>query len=159
MSQWNHASYKAFCSNYGDYKTRAVGKRCWNKEAITAMRTDMQPVWDKFTVDVVETQLADLSATIAQVFAAILTIASPPDAELHFRSSMRTLTTVTVHRRGLVVSGIEQALETLHSALSSLSTNAFSRLRTAYIGKLMEETYHAAAMEYGMSSHIHPQRF
>lgn len=40
------ATYSAFCRQYGDYSTKAVGARNWNTEAMEAMVTDLAQPWD-----------------------------------------------------------------------------------------------------------------
>lgn len=65
------------------------------------------------------------------------------------RSALRTLTGTLRHRKDLILYGVENAAEHFHSELSSLRTDAFSSIRTAFVGQLMEDTYHAANMEYG----------
>lgn len=40
------ATYSAFCRQYGDYCTPAVGVHNWNKEAMEAMVTDLTEPWD-----------------------------------------------------------------------------------------------------------------
>ena len=39
-------TYSAFCRQYGDYCTPAVGEHNWNKEAMQAMVTDLTEPWD-----------------------------------------------------------------------------------------------------------------
>jgi uncharacterized protein (DUF2252 family) len=45
--------------------------------------------------------------------------------------------------------GIDQAMESFVSDLRSLRADTLTGARTAFIGKLMEATYHAANMEHG----------
>ena len=39
------ASYAAFCRNYGDHNTPAVGSHNWNEEAIERMIGDLAAPW------------------------------------------------------------------------------------------------------------------
>jgi hypothetical protein len=39
------ATYAAFCRNYGDYNTRAVGPHNWNEEAIERMAGHLAAPW------------------------------------------------------------------------------------------------------------------
>ncbi|KAF3031928.1 hypothetical protein E8E12_002110 [Didymella heteroderae] len=56
------------------------------------------------------------------------------------------------HRRNLTIAGTENAAGGFRVGLSNLQVNALAPLRTAFIGILMEDTYHAANMEYGTGS-------
>lgn len=152
-SQWHHSSYKAFCSNYGEHSTAKMGYHCWNEEAMEGMKGDMSAVWDSFAVDL-EAHLERINGAVVQAFDSILRIAlstgaNEPGAANNTRSAMRTLAATMHHRKDLTLYGIERAGESFHSELSSLHTDAFSSIRTAFLGKLMENTYHAANMEYG----------
>lgn len=40
------ATYAAFCRQYGDYATPAIGRHCWNDDAIVAMVSSMETPWD-----------------------------------------------------------------------------------------------------------------
>lgn len=42
------ASYSAFCRQYGNHCTNAVGSRCWNDEAVEEMKTDVFIAWSAF---------------------------------------------------------------------------------------------------------------
>jgi len=46
------ASYAAFCRNYGDYDTDAVGPHNWNEEALEAMTADLEPLWAELLSDI-----------------------------------------------------------------------------------------------------------
>jgi hypothetical protein len=39
------ATYSAFCRNFGDYNTEAVGEHNWNEEAIERMVKDLAAPW------------------------------------------------------------------------------------------------------------------
>jgi hypothetical protein len=158
-SQWHHSSYKAFCSNYGEHSTGKMGYHCWNEEAIESMKGDMSAVWDSFAVDL-EAHLERINGVV-QAFGNALSVAlstgaNEPDAANNTRSAMRTLAATLRHRKELTLYGIEKASESFHSELSSLHTDTFSSIRTAFIGKLMENTYHAANMEYGKPALLLP---
>ncbi|RYP01347.1 hypothetical protein DL765_010864 [Monosporascus sp. GIB2] len=153
---WYHTSYTAFCSNYGEHSTAKMGYHCWNEEAMEGMKSDMSAVWESFVVDL-EAHLERINGAVVQAFDNILGVAlstgaNEPDAANNTRSAMRTLAATLRHRKDLTLSGIEEASEIFHSKLSSLHADAFSSIRTAFIGKLMENTYHAANMEYGSGS-------
>ncbi|RYO81753.1 hypothetical protein DL764_009715 [Monosporascus ibericus] len=109
-----------------------------------------------FALDL-EAHLERINGAVVQAFNNVLRVAlstgtNEPGAANNTRSAMRTLAATLRHRKDLTLYGIEEASESFHSELSSLHTDAFSSIRTAFIGKLMENTYHAANMEYGSGS-------
>jgi hypothetical protein len=153
ITQWHQSSYKAFCSNYGAHWTKAEGFHCWNEEAIQGMTMDLSGVWDSFAVDLYA-EIERINTTAVQVYAKILkTATSPalhnPRATDGIGSAMRTLASNLLHRDHLTRYGIDQVTEAFESNLSSLRADTLSSVRTAFIGKLNEETYHAANMDYG----------
>jgi len=154
-------TYKAFCSHYGAHSTaKSDGYHCWNEEAMESMNDDMSTLWDSFEVDI-EAHLERVNATVVQAFGNALTVASSiganePGTANNTGSAMRTLATTLCHRKDLAHHGIEETSESFNSELSSFHTDAFSSIRTAFIGKLMESTYHAANMEYGKPAPLLP---
>jgi hypothetical protein len=151
--QWNPSSYKAFCSNYGDHWTKAKGFCNWNEEAIQGMTTDLCAIWDSFAFDLY-TELERVNTMAVQVYARLLEIATSPTlhnsgATDRIGIAMRTLASNLLHREHLMRYGIDQATETFESNLSSLRGDVLSSVRTAFIGKLTEGTYHAANIDYG----------
>ncbi|KAJ4363420.1 hypothetical protein N0V83_009713 [Neocucurbitaria cava] len=126
------------------------------------MKDDMSTVWDSFEHDL-QAHLDQLKQLVLEAFTKVLTIAlatagdaNAPTASTDNttqRSAMRILAATLLHRADIVLHGLEKAQDTFFSSsLSSLHTDIFSSVRTAFIGKLMETTYHAANMEYGAGS-------
>ncbi|EDU46388.1 conserved hypothetical protein [Pyrenophora tritici-repentis Pt-1C-BFP] len=155
-SSWYHSSYKAFCSNYGDYSTGAIGYRCWNEEAIHHMKTDMVNVWTNLALDL-EVRVQDLLGAIADAFENVLGIVSSQDeADSNVanipRPVVQTLFETLNHRKDLALYGTEDAIEEFHDKLLELKTDALAPVQTAFIGRYMQDTYHAANMEYGSGS-------
>jgi hypothetical protein len=151
--QWHHMSYKAFCSNYGDHSTASIGHRCWNQEAMEGMKDDLSSIWVIFA-NGLEVKLDQVNSSVDQAFGNVLkvamsTVANESRATNDTRSAMRTVADILRHRKDLTFYGIEKAIDGFHSELSSLQTDTLSSIRTAFIGRLVENTYHAANMEYG----------
>jgi hypothetical protein len=48
------ATYTAFCRNYGDHSTKAVGSHNWNEESIESMTRDLVGPWGNFRLAVQE---------------------------------------------------------------------------------------------------------
>jgi hypothetical protein len=57
--KYHHSSFSAFCRNYGDYSTKAIGHCHWNEEAIAAASRDLRRLWDDFTLSI-EDYVSDL---------------------------------------------------------------------------------------------------
>lgn len=114
---------------------------------------DMSLVWDSFEVDV-GAQLERINEAVTQGFdnirkIALSTYENEPGATKNSQSAMQTLVGVLRRRQHVTLCGIVKASEDFDSNLYSLYTDAFKHIRTAFIGKLMEGTYHAANLEYG----------
>jgi hypothetical protein len=117
------------------------------------MTADMSDVWNSFVLDL-EAQLERIDGAIIQSFDDVFDIAlaagtREPGAASNTRPAMQTFAANMRHRKDLTLYGIEQAVDSFHSNLTSLKSDAFSSVRTAFIGRLMERTYHAANIEYG----------
>lgn len=44
-TKYTAATYSAFCCNYGDHSTQAVGSHIWNEEIIEIMVGDLAAGW------------------------------------------------------------------------------------------------------------------
>jgi hypothetical protein len=118
------------------------------------MRGDMSAVWDSFKVDL-EAHLQRFDGAVVSAFDNVVRVALTTDANVPGATNdtaMRTLAATLGHRKDLILYHIEKANESFDSELSSLHTNAFSSIRTAFIGRLLESTYHAANMDYGKTA-------
>lgn len=117
-----------------------------------AMNGDMIEVWDSFMVDL-NVHLDCLNASIKQAFDDSLGIACSIEAN-NTRLTLQTLAATLHHRKELALDAIDLARECFHQDIATFHTDAFSSIRTAFIGKLLEGTYHAANMEYGKSAYF-----
>jgi hypothetical protein len=118
-----------------------------------SMIVDMSAVWKSFVVGL-QVQLDQANAPVIQAFDTLLSITSPAatgwsDSPRHVQSTMQTLNAVLLHRKDLVLHGIEQVIEKFRKDLIFLHDDAFTPITTSFIGKLMHDTYHAANMEHG----------
>ena len=146
-------SYKAFCNNYGDHTTRVVGRHCWNEEATKHMRRDMMKIWVNFVVHL-DTRFEHILQAISDAFEDALRLGrsgdiTGTDIADQSRSAVRTLLDILCHRQCLVLYGAEDAIDESRNELSYLESDALAPLRTAFVGRYMEDTYHAANMDYG----------
>jgi hypothetical protein len=117
------------------------------------MQTDLSTVWDSFQV-YLDAELERTNTSVAHTFTKISKLASDvsrkePTRSENARSAMWTLAGNLLHRKNVILYGLEQASEHIEAKLSTLRADALSSVRTAFIGTLMEDTYRAANMEYG----------
>jgi hypothetical protein len=117
------------------------------------MKNDLSTVWDSFQVDL-DAGLERVNATAAHTFNKVYKLASEGSRKEsrrtdNARSAMRTLAGNILHRKDVMLYGLKQVSETFESKLRALRDDALSSVRNAFVGRLMEDTYHAANMEYG----------
>jgi hypothetical protein len=152
IMQWHHSSYAAFCSKLGEHSTDARKDLCWNAEAIEHMATDLPTVWSSFVLDL-DTEIQRINTAAIETYARIGSAASAAADRSRLRNdtrpAMRTFASNVSHRKHLMRGDISQAMETFEADLESLRIDTLSSAKTAFIGKLLEDTYHAANMEYG----------
>jgi hypothetical protein len=120
------------------------------------MTTDLSAVWDSFASDL-HTEIERFNTALFRTYASVLEMAALPAAHRSKANdstgyAMRTLASNLLHREHLMRFGIKQVTETFESDLSCLGADTLSAVRTSFIGKLMENTYHAANIDYGKST-------
>jgi hypothetical protein len=117
------------------------------------MKNDMANVWANLALDL-EVRVQDLLSAIADAFENVLGIVSSQDeADSNVtnipRPVVQTLFETLNHRKALALYGTEDAIEEFRDKLLALETDALAPVLTAFIGRYMQDTYHAANMEYG----------
>ncbi|CAI6334688.1 unnamed protein product [Periconia digitata] len=152
---WYHNTYSAFCKNYGIYSTAKQPYTNWNEEAMTAMVDDMTPEWDKFSKLINET-LDEIKGFVKESFTTAISEA-PTRAQMFNSRGMQSTSSPLVHtlrhRQRLAMRGIENIIDDfMDERLGRLRTDALSPVHTAFIGELMNGSYHAANMESGSGS-------
>lgn len=71
------------------------------------------------------------------------------DTEINTEPTSTSLIQMLRHRRNLTTADTEDAIELFRVECSNLQVDALAPLRTAFIGNLMEDAYHAANLEFG----------
>ncbi|KAH8883504.1 hypothetical protein GQ53DRAFT_699385 [Thozetella sp. PMI_491] len=148
-SGWHHASYSAFCRNFGDYCTPAVGRRNWNEEAIHTMVSDMRVPWQNMLQGIQERQeqSGEIAESVLQRGIDIL------NNELHGEAAqVQSLITILRHRRRLVAADVETEHEEVNDELALLETDSYSGIRSSFIGAALESSYRACNSESGRGS-------
>jgi hypothetical protein len=117
------------------------------------MKNDMTNVWTNVTVGL-ETHLERLVEAIDDAFENVLPIVMSQDAAKSDvanipRSVAQTFVDILHHRKDLALHGTEDAMEEFRHELLTLGTDALAPVLTSFIGRYMQDTYHAANMEYG----------
>lgn len=151
--KWSPSSYKAFCYNYGDHVTKGQGYHCWNQEAMAHIGRDMSEVWTDLQ-ECFETCVHTAAKEIRKVYDAAIE-KSKTGAQTQASTENDTYATCASlvlslgHRRNLTTAGTEDAIDLFRVEFSNLQVDALAPLRTAFIGSLMEDAYHAANLEFG----------
>jgi hypothetical protein len=117
------------------------------------MRDDLFEVWESFEVDL-NAEIKSIGTATSQTFDEIGKIASytqqnESSAAKHTKRAMWTFASNLHHRKQITQEAIVRASETFNKNLSSLRTDALSPIKTAFIGRLMDDTYRAANMKSG----------
>ncbi|RMJ15686.1 hypothetical protein CDV36_004625 [Fusarium kuroshium] len=111
---WAHGSYSAFCRQYGDYSTRAVGPHNWNEEMMEGMVQDLEDPWQDF-----RSILQQRQTNLVQQVETILDSASERfDTELDEEyDTLAPLMEALFRRQQLLLGSIEQINEQFETDL------------------------------------------
>ncbi|KAH7029847.1 uncharacterized protein B0I36DRAFT_326419 [Microdochium trichocladiopsis] len=146
---WHHASYSAFCRNYGDYCTPKVGSHCWNDEAMAKMVRQVRPMWQGLQSRLderVDSLAASITASLDQAANYLHTgLADHADLTIQLETTLRS-------NQHLLESNIHELKDDFDNALRQLQIDATSGIRTSLIGKYMEPAYRNAIHEFGTGS-------
>ena len=123
----------------------------------------MTDLWTGFSANV-ERHVQHILQTITDAFDHFLRTIVPDnaieaDAAKTSQPAVRMLADILCHRRDLAIRGTEDAIEDFRCKIFVLETDALAPVRTAFIGRCMEETYQKANLEYGKSTFFHPRSF
>ncbi|EJP61163.1 tat pathway signal sequence [Beauveria bassiana ARSEF 2860] len=143
-------TYSAFCRQYGNYTTNAVGHHDWNGEANGQMARHMKSPWQTLVsrAQAEEARITEFHTSSTNYVAGKL--------ENHTISSlaaMAPLRHALYLEQDLLLDAVQNAFESVSLQLRQLRTDAFSSLRTSYIGLAMESSYDACNHESGTGSH------
>ncbi|OAA41248.1 Dynamin, GTPase domain protein [Cordyceps fumosorosea ARSEF 2679] len=148
-SVWYHSTYSAFCRQYGNYSTPAAGHHDWNGEANRQMAQDMKTPWQTFVsfVQAEETRIAELLTTSTDSV-----LDSLDNHPIGILATMSPLRHALDLEQSILLDTVQNAHERANLQLRKLRTDAFSSLRTSYIGVAMESSYDACNYESGTGS-------
>ncbi|KAF5543358.1 hypothetical protein FNAPI_9680 [Fusarium napiforme] len=137
-------SYSAFCRNFGDYCTPAIGSRNWNEEAMDDMVTDLEGPWEGMCGTIQERQSSMLEN--ADEFADMAI------ERLEEHDSVNSLTQALENRQSIFLAAIEKVNDDFDNSLRILRIESLSALRSSLFGKAMEPFYNKCNAEFGRGS-------
>ncbi|KAF5644498.1 hypothetical protein F52700_2498 [Fusarium sp. NRRL 52700] len=140
---WN-SSYSAFCRNFGDYCTPAIGSRNWNEEAMDEMVGDLEGPWEEMCDALQERQSTMLENADEFTDTAI--------EKLDEHDSVDSLTRALENRQSIFLAAIERVNDEFENDLRILRIESLSALRSSLFGKSMEPFYNECNAEYGRGS-------
>ncbi|EXK95623.1 hypothetical protein FOQG_04173 [Fusarium oxysporum f. sp. raphani 54005] len=140
---WHHSSYSAFCRNFGDYCTPAIGSRNWNEEAMDEMVSDLGGPWEEMCGSLQERQSSILEN--ADEFADMA-------IEKLEHDSVDSLTQALENRQSIFLAAIEKVNDDFENNLRILRIESLSGLRSSIFGKAMEPFYNKCNAEFGPGS-------
>ncbi|KAF4944710.1 hypothetical protein FGADI_12485 [Fusarium gaditjirri] len=104
-----NSSYSAFCRNFGDYCTPAIGSRNWNEEAMDEMVTDLGRPWEEMCGALQERQSSMLEN--ADEFADMAI------EKLEEHDSVDSLTRALENRQSMFLAAIEKVYDEFENNL------------------------------------------
>ncbi|SCO45533.1 uncharacterized protein FFNC_10346 [Fusarium fujikuroi] len=137
-------SYSAFCRNFGNYCTPAIGSRNWNEEAMGEMASDLERPWEEMCGALQERQLNMLES--ADEFADMAM------ERLEEHDSVDSLTRALENRQSMFLAAIEKVNDDFENNLRILRIESLSALRSSLFGKSMEPFYNRCNAESGRGS-------
>ncbi|KAI1348075.1 hypothetical protein F5Y01DRAFT_228690 [Xylaria sp. FL0043] len=143
---WHHASYAAFCRNYGTHCTRTIGWRNWNEEMLEQMTNDLNPPWEQLQISL-DRQGEEIVDFINDIFEEAEEFLD--DKLSDFPDTTGPITSTLVSQKRLMEVDLQAILDDLQGNLRTLRTDALSGIRTSFIGKAMENAYDNARRESG----------
>jgi hypothetical protein len=118
-----------------------------------AMTDTTIPIWQEFE-EQLKAKLKDINDTIKKVFDQIVRIVSSIAtsaviSDRVIRSTVKTFLGNLLHRQDLTLADVKKTIKEFGPRLTEFHRDAFSPLKTAIIGTLMEGTYHKANLQSG----------
>ncbi|KAM5378181.1 hypothetical protein ACJA88_005915 [Fusarium oxysporum] len=128
-----NSSYSAFCRNFGDYCTPAIGSRNWNEEAMDEMVSDLGGPWEEMCGSLRERQSSMLEN--ADEFADMAI------EKLEEHDSVDSLTQALEHRQSIFLAAIEKVNDDFENNLSNPTDIGMSRLALSDSDKTVRDWF------------------
>ncbi|KAK1850355.1 Nuclear GTPase SLIP-GC 3 [Colletotrichum chrysophilum] len=149
LREWAHQTYSAFCRNYGNYCTPAIGPHDWNQDIITKMARDLTPQWKQMLSSIQGRLNTDVENLEDEMDAAMELLSTELEA---FPEVNDVIGEILLARTNQILSRMESLRETFQDDVRALEVDALTGIRTSIVGKAMEESYRRCNMEYGRGS-------
>ncbi|KAL0931975.1 Nuclear GTPase SLIP-GC 3 [Colletotrichum truncatum] len=146
---WHHASYSAFCRQFGNYCTPAAGSHNWNEEIIHGMVTTLSSPWRNVS-STFSYELEKITDHVVRVIEGEIDALEGGLGDLS--ESSDTICQLLSCRKNILVSEMEDLCGKFEGNLRVLKINALSGIRTSLIGEAMEASYRACNLEAGTGS-------
>ncbi|KAF4487271.1 Nuclear GTPase SLIP-GC [Colletotrichum fructicola Nara gc5] len=146
---WAHQTYGAFCRNYGNYCTPAVGPHDWNQDIIAKMARDLTPQWKQMLSSVQGRLNTGVENLEDEMDAAMELLSAELEA---FPEVNDVIEEVLLARTSQILFRMESLRETFQDDVRALEVDALTGIRTSIVGQAMEESYRRCNMEYGRGS-------
>ncbi|EEU37779.1 uncharacterized protein NECHADRAFT_102212 [Fusarium vanettenii 77-13-4] len=143
-------SYAAFCRQYGDYCTPAVGPHNWNEEIMEGMVEDLEDPWQELcnSIQQRQTNLVERVDTLLDTASEQFETGLDDDYD-----TLAPLMESLFRRQQLLLDSIERINEQFETDLGLLRIDSLSGVRSSTIGRAMESSYRGCNQEYGTGSH------
>ncbi|KAK0617536.1 hypothetical protein B0T14DRAFT_435213 [Immersiella caudata] len=149
VSMTNYSTYAAFCRQYGNHSTAAVGDHDWNTEAMETMADNIAPHYRTFHAAI----QAHFDATIRSISQGLERAYEDLGPRLADNTNaIAPLEQALGSRQRILETAIEDIYDKFYSNLATLRTDALSGLRTSYFGQAMESSYRDANRQSGPGS-------
>ncbi|KAL3441007.1 hypothetical protein BJX65DRAFT_289514 [Aspergillus insuetus] len=146
---WHHATYAAWCRNYGTHKTEKQSYRCWNKEILGNAITQLSNSWDAM-LDFLEEKKDKLTEAIGVLFEDLCdSIEGHNDIVL---GTLQSLIQNMTARQRCIVHTIHNHFDNLISATKKMKLDTTGGHDSSYISGVMRAVYNSCREQYGTGS-------
>ncbi|KAK2739133.1 hypothetical protein CKAH01_18700 [Colletotrichum kahawae] len=139
----------AFCRNYGNYCTPAVGPHNWNQDIIAKMVGDLTPRWQRMLSSVQDRLNSNIENLEDEMDEALELLSAELEAYPEVNDAIGE---VLLARTNQILSRTESLREKFQDDFCALEVDALTGIRTSIVGEAMEESYRRCIMEYGRGS-------
>ncbi|PWY79246.1 hypothetical protein BO70DRAFT_57351 [Aspergillus heteromorphus CBS 117.55] len=143
---WHHATYLAFCRNYGAHKTRVQDYRCWNDEVLGPGRGTLSKQWE-ILFDWLEYQKDGLTREVSNTFQDVY-----DTIEEHYDMAPDSLQNLLLNmkvRQRSIKDAIRSSLDVLIDANERMMLDAANGHDSSYISDVMRPVYNTCTDESG----------
>ncbi|KAL3473665.1 hypothetical protein BJX99DRAFT_248747 [Aspergillus californicus] len=146
---WHHATYAAWCRNYGTHKTGKQPYRCWNEEVLGDGITQLSDRWDTM-LDFLEDTKDDLNEEVSNLFQGLCdSIEEQNDTA---SDTLQRLTLNMTLRQRCIVHAIHDSFNDLICAAEKMKLDTTGGHDSSYIAGVMRTVYNSCREQHGTGS-------